>query len=488
MNIRTRLAAMFTVVVTVATAIIGAVIFLSHAPLWGVAEVVGVTAVVATLASVASMWYIEKYVIKRLKVIGRATKEFARGNMDVRVRILHEDQVGAVGQAFNDMADSVSTAHRELTEKEALFRLLTEGSNDWICLHGDAGEYLHASPASRELLGYDPDELVGLRPYSLIHEDDRDRVRATAQKSIGSHSSGTVPAYRMQRKDGTFVWLESSISPAPVGSPEGATVISVSRDVTDRVEAEARIRALNETLEERVSQRTQELQDLNRELEAFNYSVSHDLRAPLRSIDGFSKLVLSRHSSQLDEQALDYLTRIRAAAQRMGILIDDLLKLSRIGRRDLAPKLIDLADVAKGTLAELEEAEPDRRVDIRIPAGLLVQADPGLMAIVTDNLVGNAWKFTSKTPDPKIEMGVVDNEGERVFFVADNGAGFDPTYAAKMFAPFQRLHRTEDFPGTGIGLATVAKAIRLHGGRIWAEGTPGAGATFFFTLDEKGMS
>jgi DNA-binding response OmpR family regulator len=225
-----------------------------------------------------------------------------------------------------------------------------------------------------------------------------------------------------------------------------------------------------------------ELEQKNLELEAFSYSVSHDLRAPLRSIDGFSKALLEDYAERLDDQGRDHLGRVRSAAQRMGELIDDLLQLSRVGRSEMRRERADLSALAHAIAAELQERDPHRRVRFAIREGLLAEADPRLTRVVLENLLGNAWKFTGKSEDPAIEFGALNDDGETVYFVRDNGTGFDMQYAGKLFAPFQRLHSAADFPGSGIGLATVQRVVGRHGGRVWAEGSVGKGATVFWTL------
>jgi len=246
--------------------------------------------------------------------------------------------------------------------------------------------------------------------------------------------------------------------------------------------AEEEIRRLNENLERLVDQRTVELKEAIKELEAFSYSVSHDLRAPLRSIDGFSQLLLKDHAAALDDKGKDYLQRVRAAAQRMAALIDDLLQLSRVGRAELRRARVDLSAMARSIIAELSRNDPQRRVEVAIQDALVADADPSLLRVVCDNLLGNAWKFTSKVAAPKIELNVSEEGGETVYRVRDNGAGFDMAYVHRLFGPFQRLHSDVEFPGTGIGLATVQRIIARHGGRVWAEGAVGRGASFWFTL------
>jgi signal transduction histidine kinase len=247
----------------------------------------------------------------------------------------------------------------------------------------------------------------------------------------------------------------------------------------------AESRAARELAEARASL-AEKLERTNKELEAFSYSVSHDLRAPLRSIDGFSKLLFEDYSAQLDEKAQHYLHRVREAAQRMGHLIDDLLQLSRVGRSDLRRKPVDLAPVARAVIADLiqsnSQINPEVSREVVIPEEVPADCDPRLLRIVLENLLGNAWKFTGQTAEPVIEFGFTQADGDAVYFVKDNGAGFSMEFVEKLFTPFQRLHKESHFPGTGIGLATVQRIVDRHGGRVWAQAEVDRGATFFWTL------
>lgn len=280
----------------------------------------------------------------------------------------------------------------------------------------------------------------------------------------------------------------------PERQPIGVGVISA--DITERKRAENRlqleltarrraeeeVRALNESLEHRVQLRTAELNAANQELETFSYSVSHDLRAPLRAIDGFSQILLERSAAQLDEQGRGYLLRVRNASQRMGYLIDDLLQFSRVSRSELKLEKVNLGAMAQKIIADLRSSEPDRQVFFRASENLWAHCDPRLLRIALENLLRNAWKFTSRHSSAIIEFSSRDRKGVTEYLVRDDGAGFDMNFADKLFGPFQRLHDTKDFPGTGIGLSTVQRIVHRHGGLIRAEGEPEKGALFTFTL------
>jgi len=260
---------------------------------------------------------------------------------------------------------------------------------------------------------------------------------------------------------------------------------TLQHEVADRQQAEQEVQRLNSQLELRVEERTAELENAIRELEAFSYSVSHDLRGPLRAIDGFSQALLEDFSDRLDAGGLDYLNRVRSGAQRMGQLIDDLLKLSRINRSEFHPREVDLTEMAEEVIAGIVNAHPERKAFTRVTSGLTDVGDPQLLRIALENLLGNAWKYTSKREHTEIEFGMRNYNGRMSYFVKDNGAGFDMAYADKLFGAFQRLHDSRDYPGTGIGLATVQRIIHRHGGSVWADAKVGKGATFYFTLNAR---
>jgi signal transduction histidine kinase len=281
-----------------------------------------------------------------------------------------------------------------------------------------------------------------------------------------------------------------SVRVPPVGRDELGVLTDGFNQMLGRIEEQERtLRGYATELEQRVAERTQELerraaelQAANSELDAFAYSVSHDLRAPLRSIDGFSQVLLEDYAARLDDPGRDSLHRVRAASQRMATLIDDLLKLARVTRAEMRTEPVDLSSMARDIVIDIRRAAPDRQVDFAITSDLQTQGDSRLLRVALDNLLRNSWKYTGKQPKPRVEFTAIEENGDRVFVIKDNGAGFDMQYADKLFGVFQRLHSAAEFEGTGVGLATVRRIINRHGGRIWAEGAVDQGATFFFTL------
>jgi light-regulated signal transduction histidine kinase (bacteriophytochrome) len=309
---------------------------------------------------------------------------------------------------------------------------------------------------------------------AALHPADRAAAEAKIQAAVRDHVR-LENEFRVVLPAGGIRWISALGDTTYDEAGKPLRMSGVCLDVTGRKLAEIELQNL-----------TARLKSANEELEAFAYSVSHDLRAPLRSIDGFSRIVLEDCSARLDDNGRKHLARVRAASQRMGELIDDLLKLSRTVRTEMRIQKLDLSALGRETVANLQEAEPARPVEWVVAPGLEAVADRALMRLVLQNLLGNAWKFTGRRAGgARIEFGRQEGGDGPAFFVRDNGAGYDPKFADKLFVPFQRLHAQEEFAGNGIGLATVQRIIHRHGGRLWAEGQPGQGATFYFTLPES---
>ena len=366
-----------------------------------------------------------------------------------------------------------------LRDSEERYRAVVEQAAEGILLVDvDTKRVLETNAAYQDLLGYSTEEILRLSLYELVpySREDMDCYVERVLES-GSYVSGER---RHLRKDGSLVDVEVSANVVSYGGRE--IICMVVRDISERKRAEAELRQLNEELEGRVRWRTAQLEAFNSELEAFSYSVSHDLRAPLRAIDGFSQILLEDYEDKLDEEGKLYLRRTKIASQRMGHLIDDLLNLSRMTRSEMRRESVDLSALVGAVIEYLRGTWPEHDVDIVIEEGLVANGDENLLRVALENLLGNAWKFTRDQPDPRIEFGMLEHEDGPAYFVRDNGVGFDMAYADKLFGAFQRLHSTGDFEGTGIGLATVQRIIRRHGGQVWAEGEIGKGATFFFTL------
>ena len=378
---------------------------------------------------------------------------------------------------------------QDITERhvaEARYAEILNIAADAILAVDEQQRIVIFNQGAERMFGYTAKEVAGQSLEVLLPA----RYAAAHHQHLQNFASASATARRMgersevfgRRKDGSEFPAEASISRMTQGGKTMFTAIV--RDVTERYEAEAAIRKLNEELEQRVQRRTAQLEAANKELESFSYSVSHDLRAPLRGIDGFTRMLEDDYGAKLDDKGRSHLHRVRAAAGRMGELIDDMLLLSQITRSEMKLAPVDLAAIARLVVRDLVHAEPKHTVAFTAVDQAPAQGDSRLLRIVLDNLLGNAWKFTGQQPEAQVEFGTETGEAGPVYYVRDNGAGFDMAYADKLFGAFQRLHAQEEFPGTGIGLSIVQRIIHRHGGKIWAESQEGAGAIFYFTLGE----
>lgn len=349
------------------------------------------------------------------------------------------------------------------------------------------GHYVIANRATAEAFSVAADDLAGLTLQDLGTAEPRlTLVREQDRRVLESDAPLFVAQEDFVDAQGHVRVLQTSKVPIRLPDCDAPAILGISIDMTEREKAESEVRRLNAELEERVAQRTDEIDAANRELAAFTYSVSHDLRAPLRTIDGFSRILLSSYAERLDDQGRHYIDRIRAGTQTMSRLIDDLLRLSRATQGDLHPEGLNLSDIVRAVADEFLEQYPDRKVEIKIADNVFVHGDGRYLRLAIENLLSNAFKYTAGKETAEIEFGCFEERDETVYLIRDNGAGFDMSYADKLFRPFQRLHNVAEFEGSGIGLATVYNIVRRHRGRMWAEGAVGRGASFYFTLGDVG--
>jgi PAS domain S-box-containing protein len=415
-----------------------------------------------------------------------------------------------------DMAWDIAENKRgqeTLRQSNEIAQAILNAATESVFLMDAEGQVIATNETTARRIGKNVADLVGSNMYDFLPPD----LAASRRRQAGIVFDELKPVRFEDERWG--VWVENSIY--PIFDPDGQVrrVAIYGRDITERKQAEEiiqkahnelqrlltesdqsrrallsvaqdhkiaedKIRKLNLELERRVQERTVQFEVANKELEAFAYSVSHDLRAPLRALDGFSKALLEDYQDQLDEQGKYYLLRIQEAAHRMGQLIEDLLNLSRVTRREMNLEPVDLSALTLQVVDELQPQAVGRKIEVDITPNLRARADRNLMKIALENLINNAYKFTGNQPQAHIQVGKVEQAGENVFFVRDNGAGFDMAYADKLFTPFQRLHSVQEFPGTGIGLVIVQRIIARHGGRLWPEAAVGQGATFYFTIQE----
>jgi PAS domain S-box-containing protein len=381
---------------------------------------------------------------------------------------------------FRDITER-KRAEEALRTSEREFRSLAEAMPQIVWVTRADGWNIYFNQRWVDYTGLTLEESYGHGWNIPFHPDDRQRAWDAWQRATKHYDPYELEC-RLRRADGVYRWWLIRGVPLRNESGEILKWFGTCTDIEDLKQAEGKIQQLNAELEQRVRDRTADLEAANRELEAFSYSVSHDLRAPLRAMDGFSMALLEDCAGRLDETAQDHLRRIRAGSQQMAELIDDLLNLSRESRAEMRRERVDLTVLTHEIAAEFQRTHPDRKVQLVVAPALTADADARMLRLVFNNLLENAWKFTSRCAQARIEVGALEQDGQRIFFVRDNGVGFDMAYAGKLFGAFQRLHSSQEFAGTGIGLATVQRIIHRHGGRVWAEGAVGQGATFYFTL------
>ena len=435
-----------------------------------------VIAAVIVLVGALGAWWVSRRITKPLRQLTTAAAAIASGDLAQRVEVPGSDELGRLGASFNDMAGEVKRARenlegqvvertRALRASEARLRAVTETAHDGIVAADRDGNISYWNPGAAHMFGYTAGEVIG-RPLTLLmperYQEDHRRGMQRYLETAEPRVVGRTVELHGRRKDGAEFPLELSLAAARTEA--GVSFTGVIRDITERKRIEE---ALRET---------------NAELEAFSYSVSHDLRAPLRAIHGFSRILLEDHATELQPEAKRVLGVIDENTRRMGHLIDDLLSFSRLGRKELETARVDMADLVRSVADEVRRAAGERPLEITIGPLPPARGDRDMLRQAITNLLDNAAKFTRRRAPGTIEVGHRADGPETVYYVKDNGAGFDPRYAGKLFGVFQRLHRAEEFEGTGVGLAIVQRVVLRHGGRVWAEGELDAGATFFFTL------
>lgn len=444
---------------------------------------------VALLVNLLTSVYLQRRVGRRLERLAAEVERIDPARdmaMDLRADD-SADEIGALARSFQAMASRLSRAYQEIrgevaerARAEARLAGVIESAMDGIIAINAQREIVLANPAAERTFGYRAAELLGKPIEMLMPEEYRavhaKHVQAFGRTGVTSRAMGGLGRVAGLRASGDEFPIEASIS--QMGPPEDRVYTVIVRDVSLRAAAEAEMNKLNSELRQRLAERDHAVG----ELEAFSYSVAHDLRAPLRAIDGFSRMALEEHGASVSPELKRYLEVFSVNAKRMGQLLDDLLRLSRLGRQALSIRPIDATAQVRDCLASFEIERAGRQVEVVLGELPPYEADAGLMRQVWLNLIGNAFKYTGKTAQARIEIGSIAGDCGPGYYVRDNGAGFDMRYADKLFVVFQRLHGPVEFTGTGVGLAIVARIVQRHGGRVWAEGKPGAGATFYFTL------
>ncbi|MFI5361023.1 MAG: PAS domain S-box protein [Elusimicrobiota bacterium] len=430
----------------------------------------GIVLIIAACGAVAAGFVVllVRGVLKPVSGLMAGIAQLAKGRYDVSVPVASTDELGELAASFNGMSAELA---RTTVSKNYVEGIL-ENMLDMLVVTDNEGNIETVNKAMIGALSYSTSEIVG-RPLASIFRNPPDGLRHRELTAFAADGGIRDLEVSLQTRSGRAVpaLFSASVLKDREGRVRG--YIGVAKDITERKRSEEALVAAKTAAE--LS---------NKELEAFSYSVAHDLRAPLRAVDGFSQVVLEKYSDRLDDQGRDYLRRVRAGSRRMGDLIDDLLNLSRITRGALRVENVDMTLLARQIAAELRKSQPERRPEFVIAEGVTAEGDANLLRVAMVNLLTNSWKYTSKHAAARIEFGTLPLAGRKVYFVRDDGAGFDMAFSKKLFKPFNRLHAPADFEGNGIGLATVQRVVERHGGRVWGEGAVEKGATFYFTLGE----
>ena len=476
--------------------------------LWQHTEIMLAVMGLALVVSMLLALWLQTKVTRPIRVVTELARQVTlQRDYSLRAEKKTDDEIGYLIESFNRLLAEVerrsqalelsnNELQQQIQEREesdrALYlselrhRTLVTALTSIVWIADDKGELVGEQQPWDDYTGQKLASHVGRGWLNAFYPDDRHIIEKGWNKARNAMQPLRCEVRLWHNKSQKYRYIR--LHAVPLYDEEDALRewVVTADDIDDRRRATEEVQRLNEELEQRVLARTADLERANAELEAFSYSVSHDLRAPLRAIDGFSQALLEDYAGKFDDTGLDYISRVRSGAQRMGRLIDDLLKLARVSRGDFIRESLDLTAMAEDVVADLRSNEPERDLEISILPGMVAQGDSRLMRIALENLLSNAWKYTSKKQETRIEFGLCHQADEDCFYIKDNGAGFDMTYADKLFGAFQRLHDTHEFSGTGIGLATVQRIIHRHGGHIWADAKVGKGAVFYFTLPQTG--
>jgi PAS domain S-box-containing protein len=395
---------------------------------------------------------------------------------------LHNPVVNGVVSNFRDVTEKFM-AEQALRDSEQRFRTLIENNKDVIALTAPDGSITYMSPSVKNMLGYTPEELVGTSAINIMHPDEIQFNLGQLMSLVENPGTTVFKVMRLQHKSGEWRWIEATTT-SHLDSPNIRGMVSNFRDVTERKKAEEELEQLNISLEQKIHERTIELQESNKALKSFSSIAAHDLQSPLRIMSGYASIIMDDYKDKLGPEGYELFKVIVKESKHMSQLINDLLNFSSMSYRVLSKEQVDFDTMVAEVTEDVRLSEENTKAQVRIGSLGTCMSDKTLIRQVWINLISNAFKYSSKKEDPQIEIGCMNREGEKIYFVKDNGTGFNMAYVSKLFNLFKRLHTASEFKGTGIGLAIVSNIIQRHDGRIWTEAEEGSGATFYFTLPE----